>query len=390
MEEIRERGFGETGDRTVCIDCILDAGLRAQVAAHLTEHACTFCGCQAADGVPIAAPFETLMQPVMDAIRFRYERSEDSLLWGDDITPRRTSLDVAEDMCSWAVSDEVFAAICEVITPDQWNEDPGTLPPNVALYFAWSRFCDKVKHETRFVFLSMPEPISKHPDDFTTRETLNKLMEIVQGRDIITDIPIGSFVYRGRMVDDPKKVDYNASTLGSPPPDKAAANRMSPAGISMFYGCEDIPTVVAEIGSHTSNSFAVIGQFEAIRPLRMVNLAALPAIPSPYDLGRRAQYYELLFLWSFARDLSKPVVLDGREHIEYVPTQVVTEYLRCLPTGDIDGILYTSAQNGGTSCVIFCGPEGCADEGQETNKTILRLRKDSLQTVRVIAGPATP
>jgi RES domain len=64
----------------------------------------------------------------------------------------------------------------------------------------------------------------------------------------------------------------------------------------------------------------------------------------------------LLFLFSFARDLSKPVILDGREHIEYVPTQVVTEYMRRLPDAAIDGILHASAQSAGTSCVIFCGP----------------------------------
>jgi RES domain len=97
-----------------------------------------------------------------------------------------------------------------------------------------------------------------------------------------------------------------------------------------------------------------------------------------------------LFLWSFARDLRKPVVLDGREHIEYVPTQVVTEYMRWFPAAAIDGILYTSAQNGGTSCVIFCGPGGCADEGSETDETILRFKAGSLQALPVPPRPAMP
>jgi hypothetical protein len=178
-------------------------------------------------------------------------------------------------------------------------------------------------------------------------------------------------------------------TLGSPPPTKASANRMSPAGISMFYGSDDIPTVVAEIGSHTTKRFAVVGAFETTRPLWVVNLASLPTVPSVFDPQGREHYYELLFLHEFARDLSEPVVLDGREHIEYVPTQVVTEYMRWLPDVAIDGLLFTSAQNSGTSCVIFCGPEGCADPGKETDETMLRLIDDSLQTVRVVASPAT-
>jgi hypothetical protein len=72
-----------------------------------------------------------------------------------------------------------------------------------------------------------------------------------------------------------------------------------------------------------------------------------------------------------------------------VPAQVVTEYLRWLPTFHVDGILFSSAQNGGTSCVIFCGPEGWAHAGQETAKTVLRLTEGSVRAVRVVATPAT-
>ena len=390
LEELRARGFDETGDRSVCLNCILDEGLREQVAPHLTEDVCTFCGRETEDGVPIAAHFEELMRPVMDAIHFFYERSEESLYWNDDMTPRCTSHDVAGNVCAGAVSDSVLEGICEVITEDDWNEDPGALRLDVALRYAWNGFREKVKHETRFVFLSISEESSPHPDDFTTSETLEKLIDIIQLRGVLTDIPASHIFYRGRMVDKPEPAGYDASTLGSPPPMAASANRMSPAGISMFYGCDDIPTVVAEIGSHTAKRFAVIGAFETTRPLRMVNLAVLPPIPSVFDSEQRKYYHELRFLHEFARDLSAPVVLDGREHIEYVPTQVVTEYMRWLPAVAIDGILFASAQNGGTSCVIFCGAEGCADAGKVTGETMLRLKDGSIQTVRVVAGPATP
>lgn len=284
----------------------------------------------------------------------------------------------------------MLEAIFDVITEDEWNQDPGVLRPNVAFRYAWNGFREKVKHEARFVFLSIPEESSPHPDSFTTSETLEKLIDIILSNGVVADIPAGHIFYRGRMVDEPKAADYDASRLGSPPPMRASANRMSPAGISMFYGCDDIPTVVAEIGSHTAKRFAVIGAFETMRALYVVNLVDLPAIPSVFDSEQRKHYYELLFLRDFARDLSAAVALDGREHIEYVPTQVVTEYMRWLPAVAIDGILFTSAQNSGTSCVIFCGPEGCADAGKETSETILRFKKDSARAVRVVASPATP
>jgi HEPN/RES N-terminal domain 1/RES domain len=383
------RGFTETGDRSVCLNCIIDDGLREQVASRLTEDTCTFCGRESQDELPIAASFDELMEPVMAAIRFFYERSDESLFWSDDVTPRYTSQEVADEVCAGAVSDDVLHAIFEIINDDEWNQDPGALRPNVALRYAWDGFRNKVKHEARFVFLSLPEESSPHPDDFTTSEILEKLMDIIERQGVLKDIPEGHIFYRGRMVDEPVSTGCDASTLGSPPLMKAAANRMSPAGISMFYGCDDIQTVVAEIGSHTAKRFAVIGAFETTRPLQVVDLATLPPIPSVFDPEKRKYYYDLLFLHGFTQDLSAPVVMDGREHIEYVPTQVVTEYLRWLPTVAIDGILFRSAQNDGRSCVIFCGPDGCADDGKETDTTMLRLRNGSVQAVRVVASPIT-
>jgi hypothetical protein len=62
LEELHTRGFGETNDQSVCLRCIAEDGLRGQVAQHLTEDACTFCGREAEDDVPIAADFDELMR----------------------------------------------------------------------------------------------------------------------------------------------------------------------------------------------------------------------------------------------------------------------------------------------------------------------------------------
>src|SRR5262245_28780382 len=155
--DMDERGFGETGDRAVCLDCVLDEGLSEQVARLLTGGRCTFCGRESADEQPIAADFADLMRLVMDAIRFFYLRSAESLLGGDDSTPRYGSYDVVYSVCDEAVTDEVLEAILEVIDADDRNEDPSAIRPDVALRHAWDHFRDKVKHQSRFVFLSMPE-----------------------------------------------------------------------------------------------------------------------------------------------------------------------------------------------------------------------------------------
>lgn len=53
------------------------------------------------------------------------------------------------------------------------------------------------------------------------------------------------------------------------------------------------------------------------------------------------------FLWQFVNEISKPVAHDGSEHIEYVPTQVVSEYFaqafQYAKGKRIDGLIYPSA-----------------------------------------------
>jgi hypothetical protein len=67
--------------------------------------------------------------------------------------------------------------------------------------------------------------------------------------------------------------------------------------------------------------------------------------------------YAIDFLHSFVKSLAAKVVPGKREHIDYVPTQVVTEWFRTAfrhAKSPIDGILYMSAQRaGGKSVVLF-------------------------------------
>lgn len=386
--EIADRGFEETGERAVCMECILDEALRAKVSTHLTMPYCDFCERESDDDRAIAVDLEDFMPIIMDTISSFYEKSLDSLYWDDDITRRYSSEEVAYDICDGAVTHGVLDAIIDVLPDEQWNEDPGLLRPDKAMRSAWETFRDKVKHEARFVFLSIPEESSERPDEFTTSEILRKLTEIIERRSIIVSLSAGQRFQRGRLVSDPhKSQDFDASDLGSPPPSIASANRFSPAGISMFYGCDDAETVVAEIGAHSTSRFAMIGEFETTRPLRLANFADLPPIPSVFESNTHDEYYEIKFLRSIAEDMGSPVSIDGSEHIDYVPTQVVTEYLRWLPDLSLDGILFTSAQNGGRCCVVFCGPDGCVDLGNENDETVLRLRPGSVRAVRVISIP---
>jgi hypothetical protein len=387
------RGFADTGDRAICLNCIIDTGLRAETSHYLTEPQCTFCQAKNDNGEPIAADFESFMNLVMTGVRFLYNGANDEGVPRDEGdwvgATIYTTADVIETVCFDAVTEDVLPVITDLAHVDDWTQrDFALLRPDRALRRGWDEFGRKVKHESRFVFLSRPEQSSMLPDDFTTAEFLRKLEHIIIWTDnLLQSVPAGRVFWRGRLVDSPGTTGYTAATLGTPPAHLASSSRMSPAGIPMFYASDDIDTVVAEIAAHSARRYAVVGAFQTVRDLTLLNLAELPPIPSVFTAEGRERHFDVRFLHDFAADLGKPIVLDGREHIDYVPTQVVTEYLRWIPDFALDGILYRSAQNGGVCCVLFCDATGCADPGALTGESRLQLQPGSVRSVRVVAKP---
>jgi len=118
-----------------------------------------------------------------------------------------------------------------------------------------------------------------------------------------------------------------------------------------------------------------VAKFETARDAWVVDLTALPEFPSLFDEGRRHLRAPISFLRDFVEDLAKPIAKDGREHIEYVPTQIVTEYLRYVfrtETGHrVRGVIYQSARNGGGKCcVLFFKNKHCCEAatGWENDK----------------------
>ena len=176
--------------------------------------------------------------------------------------------------------------------------------------------------------------------------------------------------------------------LGPPPTDKASQpNRMSPAGIPMFYGSESLETAVLETASGPG-TFSV-GTFETNRPIVLLDISNVPPLPSIFKMipdslevdPRRA----IEFLAHISEEISKPITRDGRQHIEYVPTQVVTEFIRAqelLGRTAIDGIKYESARNPGhSSYVLFATQDHVFNENDDRNRDPW-LELESVRNVR--------
>ena len=210
----------------------------------------------------------------------------------------------------------------------------------------------------------LDETIEEAQEGVSASRMLDAISDAVEEVGLVRELPARTKLFRGRV--GPGARPYrSARRLGPPPPRKTVANRMSPAGIPMFYGALDEYTAVVEtvLGRLKKGEILNLGAFETLENIHVLDLTNVPAVPSLFSPSRYLRP-TLSFLCSFVTDLSKPIKKDDRVHTEYVPTQIVTEYFRYSFHRDggppIRGILYPSSRaKGGTACVLFFTREEC-------------------------------
>lgn len=135
--------------------------------------------------------------------------------------------------------------------------------------------------------------------------------------------------------------------LGSPPARLAAAGRMNPRGISVFYGAGDAHTAIAEVRPPVGSRVAV-AQFDIIRPLRLLDLTALSDVRiegSVFDPDFAGLLERTSFLRTLSRRITRPVMPDD-EALEYLATQAIADFL-ATDGRRLDGIIFRSVQAAG-------------------------------------------
>ena len=259
--------------------------------------------------------------------------------------------------------DEFF---CKPKWENNWCEiDPYHIAREKELKYLWDKFCEHVKHNIRYSFFKSDH--YKLSDNDTMESILNTICSVVDDFKCIKIFEEGQEVFRGRQHNSSVKVK-ELKDISSPPVKYAtSANRMSPAGISMFYGAGDEKTVESEtVNSLSKDNFLTIGKLISKKKFNVIDFANLPTTPSIFDKKRRKDRYKMLFLNSFIKDLSKEIIRDEKVHIEYVPTQIITEYFRFvfpqIYKNEIKGLLYKSSKNkDGICCVLFFDNKECEE-----------------------------
>ncbi len=349
---------------TVCAGCFGDDDIQAFIRSNVDSNECDFCGRESRTR-PIAAPLDEVFDFIFAALEREYERAVDALGWdsaeGGYQGMHWNSAELLESVGLELPNDDgrLFEILAECLGDEVWCErDTYTLREDERLVGSWEDFCSSIKHERRYFFLRKAK--NRFGSEYLAPSDLLRFIgKTVNEYELVRKLPKGSLVYRARQY----KAGQTLSSpydFGPPPVERATRpNRMSPAGIVMFYGSDKRETAVAEIDDDATLGISV-GTFQTKRDGTVLDLTRLPRRLGFFEQqsdSSEVNRYALEFLHRFVKSLAVKVMPGDREHIDYVPTQVVTEWFRTAfrhRKKTIDGIRYMSAQRpGGKSLVLF-------------------------------------
>lgn len=186
---------------------------------------------------------------------------------------------------------------------------------------------------------------------------LERIKNILWG--FADDLPVGTKLYRARRqtdgIKDLSKIQPYKD-MGPAPTKYAQTNRMSPAGISYLYLAADRNTTYSEC--RLSDCTAIVAEFESKQELQIIDFTKDNFF---CDCGNifsddysHEERFLTRFLKNFVDELSQPVSENQDHSYEYVATQIMSEYIRCM---GLDGICYKSSVANGKNYVFFYGPD---------------------------------
>lgn len=360
-------------EKYVCKDCIGDDAVGDFISKDAVSSHCDYCD-RVVELESIAASLSDVARFIAEGFYAEWSNPDDeSIPWDSEdgryMVPTSDTYDLLERYLE--LEDELRDDLISNLPDHDWCQaNPLRLGKDEEWDSEWEEFSEQLKHETRYVFYrAEPEERDSYNELRTPYEILETIEEFVREYDLVRTLAAGTVIVRAR----PHKKDEEYSQvedLGPPPKEKAKySNRMSPAGIPMFYGSDLESTTLTEI---EENDFATVAEFKTLKEFKILDLNRIPELPSLFDQQLNHQRPAIRFLHHFLSDVAKHVEKDGREHIEYVPTQVVTEYFRRVfrdADGEpVRGIIYPSSRHeGGKSYVLFFVSENCTQDDDDEN-----------------------
>ena len=372
QDEMIARGYiaPERGKKYLCSGHFDDVFLKQHIFVNGTDGVCSYCGkhtkvMDLSDFVQyVGDELGDALEDIDNAGLFVessfYDDDEEEIPGfqraGGYIVPKdaeyyETNDEVMEDFSLMSDNDQLNNEINECLYMNRKiRRDPTTMMLSDELSFMWDQFSRLVKGERRFTFFKSPmfeqaEPAKSDNGLFDILTELGYVIRAAEG-----SIPVGTTLYRCRPADGTEKVNEFKDITASPV-QAAKANRLSPVGISMFYGSYDKVTPYCEVKNYSDKPLFYTGRFHTTKNLSVVDLSSLKC-----SFWMPSHWQETLFLKHFHKEIAKPLKKDDTD-VEYVPSQIFTEYLRylCVNSKDkpYDGIIYHSSLTGEKNVALF-------------------------------------
>lgn len=375
MMDMQENGdwpSRDLSDKYVCTCHFQDKYLNGIIESHGKQGTCSYCGKK-----HTVCDMYTLCEQIVWKIGLYFNSLDDAGLYltngfyddkqevipgykriGEYVVPENLtyfdSVDELMDGLDFTTDDdELNDDIKSCFTTEQWiSSDIYDEDRSVKYANQWDRFVNTVKHRGRFTFLATPEFRSiiqekdGHSDDI-----LSVLSDLIIEQGLVKSLPKGTNLYRARKVDD-VNLNYKFADISSPPDNLAFPNRMSPAGISMFYASFEKETATNECVGGDSKGL-IVGTFKTAKDLKVIDLTSIPE-----QSFWVKNWQENQFLHYFNENITKRVDPKDTNHLQYIPTQVFTEFLRYMfrdAKGEqVDGLIYGSSKTEEKNIVLFC------------------------------------
>jgi len=281
----------EVSKKHVCRDCVDATGLEEFVADNLAARECDYCG-QTTDALA-SANVGDLVRYILVCVEQEWTDANHALPKDDETgewllgSPEDTS-SLLEHLGLGEPGEDLFDDIVGAMPDRFWCRiDPLRLTPHQSITASWRLFCQIIKHERRFFFLSynsdrLRELYESHEAELDIGKLLSGLAAYCSEEGLFAFKATGARYIRCRSKDAFSEA-YGPRQMGPPPAHCATqSNRMSPAGVPMFYGALEESTALAETAS-SRDRFAV-AMFETKRDLILLDLSKVPAIPSIFAL----------------------------------------------------------------------------------------------------------
>lgn len=363
QQDLWARGLSSLKETNVCASHIDDYAIINFIKNNSQKGFCNYC-----KHSKKVISFEKLMFYIMECIMNFYEFMSYDSSEGGYLGDTYTQWELINDEIGLSIDDyQLNEDIIDCIDDRAWSE-PNRYYDSESeiLVYHWDYFKDVTKHKSRYLF-GRSDNFKTFSYNQNAYDILDEIGSKVKEFGLTKSISQKKKLFRCRQHNETPTIT-TASQIASPPNEYALfSNRMSPAGISMFYCAFNCETAIAETVDTTSKDGVnfTTAIFKAERSLTLIDFTDLPKPPSMFDLDNFKNYYSTRFLRDFVKDISKSIKRDGKEHIDYVPTQIVTEYFRYIFKGDtkVDGLIYPSAKlNGAKCCVLFFNNEQSLEE----------------------------